>query len=156
MALTVIERAGAQRDAAVGLKADAAHFLVGRRGHFEEAADADAAHAAALPALALSLVEALPVRGDQRLLQDRREVAAVIGGAGGGFERDLAFADLVLAAKLDAIAVPYKGEGPALVGLIGGETTFAVTNLAGSTVSSNALLTVLIPVGDSLNSTGLF
>jgi tripartite-type tricarboxylate transporter receptor subunit TctC len=26
--------------------------------------------------------------------------------------------------------VPYKGEGPALAGLVGGETSFAVTNLA--------------------------
>ena len=26
--------------------------------------------------------------------------------------------------------VPYKGEGPALVGLVGGDTTFAVTNVA--------------------------
>src|SRR5204863_3974689 len=64
--LAVIERAGAERNAAVGVEADAAHFLVGRRGDFEEAADADAAHAAALLALALSLVEAFPVRGIQR------------------------------------------------------------------------------------------
>ena len=26
--------------------------------------------------------------------------------------------------------LPYKGEGPALVGLVGGDTTFAVTNVA--------------------------
>jgi tripartite-type tricarboxylate transporter receptor subunit TctC len=30
------------------------------------------------------------------------------------------------------VQVPYKGEGPALVGLVGGDTTFAVTNVAAS------------------------
>ena len=103
VALAVVERAGADGDAAVGVERDAAHLLVGRRGDFEIAADADAAQLAALLALALALVEALPVGGLERLLQDRREVAAVIGGAGGGLARDLALADLVLAAKLDAV-----------------------------------------------------
>ena len=84
-------------------KRDAAHLLVGRRGHFEIAADADAAQLAALLALALALVEALPVGGVQRLLQDRREVAAVVGRAGRGLPGDFALADLVLAAQLDAV-----------------------------------------------------
>jgi tripartite-type tricarboxylate transporter receptor subunit TctC len=52
------------------------------------------------------------------------------GHAGIGSQTHLAAENFVNSAKLDALAVPYKGEGPALVGLIGGETTFAVTNLA--------------------------
>lgn len=52
------------------------------------------------------------------------------GHAGIGSQTHLAAENFVNAAKVDAVSVPYKGEGPALVGLVGGETTFAVTNLA--------------------------
>jgi tripartite-type tricarboxylate transporter receptor subunit TctC len=52
------------------------------------------------------------------------------GHAGIGSQTHLAAENFVNSAKIDALAIPYKGEGPALVGLIGGETTFAVTNLA--------------------------
>ena len=47
VALAVIERAGDDGDGAVGLETDAAHLLVGGRGDFEIAADADAAQLAA-------------------------------------------------------------------------------------------------------------
>jgi len=33
-------------------------------------------------------------------------------------------------AKADAVSVPYKGEAPALAGLVGGEISFALTNMA--------------------------
>ena len=52
------------------------------------------------------------------------------GHAGIGSQTHLAAENFVNAAKVDALAIPYKGEGPALVGLIGGETTFVVSNLA--------------------------
>lgn len=52
------------------------------------------------------------------------------GHAGIGSQTHLAAENFVNSAKLDAIAVPYKGEGPALVALVGGETSFALTNLA--------------------------
>lgn len=52
------------------------------------------------------------------------------GHAGIGSQTHLAAENFVNAAKVDAVSVPYKGEGPALVGLVGGETTFALTNLA--------------------------
>ena len=52
------------------------------------------------------------------------------GHAGIGSQTHLAAENFVNSAKVDAVSVPYKGEGPALVGLVGGETTFAVTNLA--------------------------
>jgi tripartite-type tricarboxylate transporter receptor subunit TctC len=52
------------------------------------------------------------------------------GHAGIGSQTHLAAENFVNAAKLDALSVPYKGEGPSLIGLIGGETTFLVTNLA--------------------------
>ena len=52
------------------------------------------------------------------------------GHAGIGSQTHLAAENFVNAAKVDAVAVPYKGEGPALTGLVGGDTTFAVTNVA--------------------------
>ena len=52
------------------------------------------------------------------------------GHAGIGSQTHLAAENFVNSAKIDALSVPYKGEGPSLIGLIGGETTFLVTNLA--------------------------
>ena len=63
------------------------------------------------------------------------------GHAGIGSQTHLAAENFVWQAKIDALAVPYKGEGPALAALVGGETNFAVTNLAAtiSHVSSGRL-----------------
>ena len=52
------------------------------------------------------------------------------GHAGIGSQTHLAAENFVNSAKIDAVQVPYKGEGPALAGLVGGDTTFAVTNVA--------------------------
>lgn len=52
------------------------------------------------------------------------------GSAGIGSQVHLAAENFVNAAKLDAVHVPYKGEGPALASLVGGETNFLVTNVA--------------------------
>lgn len=52
------------------------------------------------------------------------------GHAGIGSQTHLAAENFVNSAKVDAVQVPYKGEGPALVGLVGGDTSFAVTNVA--------------------------
>ena len=52
------------------------------------------------------------------------------GSAGIGSQTHLAAENFVNSAKLDAVHVPYKGEGPALAGLVGQETNFLVTNVA--------------------------
>jgi len=52
------------------------------------------------------------------------------GHAGIGSQTHLAAENFVNSAKLDAVAVPYKGEGPALAGLVSGDTAFTVTNVA--------------------------
>ena len=52
------------------------------------------------------------------------------GSAGIGSQVHLAAENFVNAAKIDAVHVPYKGEGPALASLVAGETSFMVTNLA--------------------------
>jgi tripartite-type tricarboxylate transporter receptor subunit TctC len=52
------------------------------------------------------------------------------GHAGIGSQTHLAAENFVNSAGLNAVQVPYKGEGPSLVGLVGGDTTFAVTNVA--------------------------
>jgi tripartite-type tricarboxylate transporter receptor subunit TctC len=52
------------------------------------------------------------------------------GHAGIGSQTHLAAENFVNAAKIDAVQVPYKGEGPALAALVAGDITFAVSNLA--------------------------
>jgi tripartite-type tricarboxylate transporter receptor subunit TctC len=54
------------------------------------------------------------------------------GHAGIGSQTHLAAENFVWQAKIDAIAVPYKGEGPGLASLVSGETNFFVGNLAAS------------------------
>src|SRR5205809_36963 len=52
------------------------------------------------------------------------------GHAGIGSQTHLAAENFLNSAKVDAVAVPYKGEGPALAALVAGDITFAVSNLA--------------------------
>ena len=58
--------------------------------------------------------------------------------AGIGSQTHLAGENFVNAAKVDAVQVPYKGEGPALAGLVGGDTAFSVTNVAAAIGHVNA------------------
>src|SRR5688500_5172681 len=52
------------------------------------------------------------------------------GHAGIGSQTHLAAENFVWQAKIDALAVPYKGEGPGLAAQVGGETNFFVGNVA--------------------------
>ncbi len=52
------------------------------------------------------------------------------GHAGIGSQTHLAAENFVYQAKIQAQAVPYKGEGPGLAGLIGAETDFFLGNVA--------------------------
>ena len=54
------------------------------------------------------------------------------GHAGIGSQTHLAAENFLWQAKIDAVAVPYKGEGPGLAALVGGETNFFVGNVAAS------------------------
>jgi tripartite-type tricarboxylate transporter receptor subunit TctC len=54
------------------------------------------------------------------------------GHAGIGTQTHLAAENFVWQAKIDAQAVPYKGEGPGLAALVGGEINFFVGNVAAS------------------------
>ncbi len=54
------------------------------------------------------------------------------GHAGIGTQTHLATENFLYQAKADALSIPYKGEAPALAGLIGGEIAFALANLAGA------------------------
>ena len=84
VALAVVERAGDDGDGAVGLEADAAHLLVGRRGDFEIVADA--AMPRSLPRFLLSrlaLGKAFQSASFRAWSSTRREFAAVVGHADG-------------------------------------------------------------------------
>jgi tripartite-type tricarboxylate transporter receptor subunit TctC len=52
------------------------------------------------------------------------------GHAGIGSQTHLAAENFVYQAKFDALAVPYKGEGPGHAALVGGEINFFVGNMA--------------------------
>jgi tripartite-type tricarboxylate transporter receptor subunit TctC len=52
------------------------------------------------------------------------------GHAGIGSQTHLAAENFVWQGKFEAIAVPYKGEGPGLAAAIGGETSFFIGNVA--------------------------
>jgi tripartite-type tricarboxylate transporter receptor subunit TctC len=52
------------------------------------------------------------------------------GHAGIGSQTHLAAENFLWQAKIDALAVPYKGEGPGHAALVGGEVDFFVGNLA--------------------------
>jgi len=52
------------------------------------------------------------------------------GHAGIGSQTHLAAENFVYQAKFDAVAVPYKGEGPGHAALVAGETDFFVGNIA--------------------------
>jgi len=81
-------------------------------------------------------VLAVPANSPYKTVKDLIDAARAqpgkltFGHAGIGSQTHLAAENFVNSAKIDAVAVPYKGEGPALTGLVGGDTTFAVTNVA--------------------------
>jgi tripartite-type tricarboxylate transporter receptor subunit TctC len=52
------------------------------------------------------------------------------GHAGIGSQTHLAAENFVATARIDAVQVPYKGEGPALTGLMSGDIAFVLTNMA--------------------------
>ena len=69
------------------------------------------------------------------------------GHAGIGSQTHLAAENFLYQAKVDAVSVPYKGEGPALAGLVGGETTFA--HSAVSSLIARANSSGVLPTGES-------
>src|SRR3954463_14834724 len=73
-----------------------------------------------------------PYRTVKQLIDDARANPGKLtfGHAGIGTQTHLAAENFLYQAKIDAVSVPYKGEAPALGGLIGGETSFALTNMA--------------------------
>ena len=73
-----------------------------------------------------------PYRNVKQLIEDARANPGKLtfGHAGIGTQTHLAAENFLYQAKIDATSVPYKGEAPALVGLVGGEISFALTNMA--------------------------
>lgn len=82
----------------------------------------------------LTVPASSPYKSMSELLESGRANPGKLyfGHAGIGSQTHLAAENFVYQAKLDAIAVPYKGEGPGLAALVGGETHFFVGNVAAS------------------------
>ena len=100
VALAVIERAGDDGHGAVRLEAYAAHLGAGRRGDFEILADAAATNLAARGTFGLAGGKSVPIGGDQCVIEDRGEVAAVIDHGGGRGVGHLVGRDVVAATQL--------------------------------------------------------
>jgi tripartite-type tricarboxylate transporter receptor subunit TctC len=81
-------------------------------------------------------VLSVPASSPYRTVKDLIEAAKAspgkltFGHAGIGSQTHLAAENFVNSAKIDAVQVPYKGEGPALAALVAGDISFAVSNLA--------------------------
>ena len=80
----------------------------------------------------------VPANSPYRTVKDLIDAARAnpgkltFGHAGIGSQTHLAAENFVWQAKINALAVPYKGEGPGLAALVGGETNFFVGNVAAS------------------------
>jgi tripartite-type tricarboxylate transporter receptor subunit TctC len=78
----------------------------------------------------------VPANSPYKTVKDLIEAAKAqpgkltFGHAGIGSQVHLAGENFVNAAKINALAVPYKGEGPALNDLVAGQINFMVTNIA--------------------------
>src|SRR3982751_1295900 len=73
-----------------------------------------------------------PYRTVKQLIDDARAHPGKLtfGHAGIGTQTHLAAENFLYQAKIEATSVPYKGEAPAMVGLVGGEISFALTSMA--------------------------
>src|SRR2546421_852292 len=82
----------------------------------------------------------LPYRTVKDLLDAARAQPGKLtfGSAGIGSQTHLAVENLLYQAKLDAVHVPYKGEGPGLASLVAGDITFMLANVAGAMVHVNS------------------
>jgi len=82
----------------------------------------------------LTVPASSPYKSVQELIESGRAHPGKLnfGHAGIGSQTHLAAENFVHQAKLDALSVPYKGEGPGLAGLVGGETHFFLGNMAAS------------------------
>jgi tripartite-type tricarboxylate transporter receptor subunit TctC len=81
-------------------------------------------------------VLAVPANSPYKTVKDLIDAARAapgkltFGHAGIGSQTHLAAENFLWQAKIDALAVPYKGEGPGLGALVAGETQFFVGNVA--------------------------
>lgn len=81
-------------------------------------------------------VLSVPASSPYKTVKDLIEAAKAnpgkltFGHAGIGSQTHLAAENFIHTAKIDAVQVPYKGEGPALAALVAGDISFAVSNLA--------------------------
>ena len=96
---------------AVGLEADAAHLVHRRRRDLEILADADAAELAAGAALGAPVREAGPVGGRDGAIEERRELARIVGVVGRRPVGHRVRRDVVAAAELDAVDAGLGGGG---------------------------------------------
>jgi len=92
----------------------------------------------------------LPVRAVKDLIASARArpKEVLYASAGNGSLAHLAVVNLELLAKIQLIHVPYKGGGPSVIGLMGGETSMTITGLPQLRPYINAAKLRLIAVAE--------
>jgi len=103
-----------------------------RRMPFDPAKDFVAVTNVASGPQVVAVAATLPARNLRELiaLAKAKPGAISFGSAGVGTQTHLAAENVLYAAGIEAAHVPYKGEGPALTDLAGGQIQFATPNLA--------------------------
>ncbi len=111
MAHAEIERAGGERDGAVGIESDSRQLLHRPRGHFQIIRHPQAAQLAALAAFALAPRKTFAVGEFERALSQHDEVAAIVIGGGGRLQRQFLWTNLVTPPQRDTIDAHFGGGG---------------------------------------------
>ena len=91
----------------VGVEANRDLFLADAAGRLDEHGAADSAQLAVAPSGAAAAFEPFPIGRRERLLEQARRIAAVVGRSGGSFVRERRLWDQILAPQRNAIDAAY-------------------------------------------------
>ncbi len=101
---------------------------------------------------ALSVPSSLPVKSMGELIERAKTAPLTYGSAGHGTVGNILTEMLKLATKADITHVPYKGGGPVMVALAGGQVSMGVVSLASTMAHAKAGRVKILGVSSSKRS----
>jgi len=101
---------------------------------------------------ALSVPSSLPVKSMGELIERAKTTQLTYGSAGHGTVGNILTEMLKLATKADLTHVPYKGGGPVMVALAGGQVSMGVVSLASTMAHAKAGRVKILGVSSSKRS----
>lgn len=101
---------------------------------------------------ALSVPASLPVKTMGELIERAKSTQLTYGSAGHGTVGNILTEMLKLAAKVDITHVPYKGGGPVMVAVTGGQVSMGVVSLASTMTHAKAGRVKILGVSSSKRS----